>query len=186
MESAYRIGLIGSAGLGKGSLSEKIASKLDIVFLRSKDITRPVLKEYGYDFDRNSECVERFLSEKDLEYAIVDKKINQEKWMSANGFVTDRTTLECFAYALLSVEKYTPDEMAMLERICRENMGNYTHLFYFPYKNGWLEDNGVRTVNTFFQWKIDMLVRGLISDWGINAIEVHSEAEVNSALGIAG
>ena len=171
----YRIGLIGSAGLGKSSIATEIGKRLDIVFLRSKDITRPLLKERGYDYEK-CECVEKFLSEKEIEYEIVDKKINQEQLMTG-GFITDRTTLECFAYALLSVERYSPDEISMLERICKDNMQKYTHLFYFPYKNGWLENNGVRTVNKYFQWKIDMIIRGLVNDWGLNNVVVLNSKE---------
>ena len=170
----YRLGLIGSAGLGKSGVAERLSIELGIGFLRSKDITRPLLKERGYDKDAY-DCVEKFLSEKELEYEIVDKKMRYEQLMSS-GFVTDRTTLECFAYALLSVESYAPDEMSMLERICRENMANYTHLFYFPQKDGWLEPNGVRTMNSFFQWKIDMLIRGLVQDWGLGVVTVGSDA----------
>ena len=173
----YRIGLIGSAGLGKSNIATEVGKKLDIVFLRSKDITRPLLKELGYDYDK-CECVEKFLSEKEIEYDIVDKKIHQEDLMTG-GFVTDRTTLECFAYALLSVDKYCEDEISLLEKVCRENMSKYTHLFYFPYKNGWLENNGVRTVNTYFQWKIDMLIRGLLKDWGIEAVTVEGDDKVD-------
>ena len=162
----YRIGLIGSAGLGKSGVATEVAKKMGIPFLRSKDITRPLLKELGYDYD-SCECVEKFLSSKDIEYSIVDKKVRQEQLLEKDGFITDRTTLECFAYALLSVDKYGEDEISTLERVCKENMKLYSHLFYFPYKGGWLESNGVRTVNTYFQWKIDMLIRGLIEDWGI-------------------
>lgn len=167
----YRIGLIGSAGLGKSSVAAEVGKSLGVAFLKSKDITRPLLEARGYDSAR-CECVEKFLSEKEMEYEIVDKKINHEQLMTG-GFITDRTTLECFAYALLSVEKYSSDEIAMLERICKDNMRKYTHLFYFPYGDGWLEDNGIRTVNTYFQWKIDMLIRGLVKDWGIEVIEVN-------------
>ena len=172
MADIYKIGLIGSAGLGKSGVATEIGKALDIVFLKSKDITRPLLNARGYDVSK-CECVEKFLSEKEIEYEIVDRKINQEQLMTG-GFVTDRTTLECFAYSLLSVEKYSPDEISMLERICRENMANYTHLFYFPYRNGWLEDNGIRTVNTYFQWKIDMIIRGLLEDWGVHAVEMEA------------
>ena len=72
----------------------------------------------------------------------------------------------------MSVEDYEPDEISMLYRICKGNMQNYTHLFYFPYGNGWLEPNGVRTVHEYFQRKIDMLIRCLISDWKIDVTVV--------------
>ena len=176
----YRIGLIGSAGLGKSGVAEQVGKKLDIVFIKSKDITRPVLTAYGYDV-KKGDYVEKFLSEKELESEIVAKKMNQERWMS-DGFVTDRTTLECFAYALLSVEKYSKEEIEELERKCRENMANYTHLFYFPQRNGWLEDNGLRTVNVFFQWKIDMIIRGLLHDWGIPFTTIETDNPAKEIL----
>ncbi len=169
----HKIGFIGSAGLGKSGLATKIGKELGIMFLRSKDITRPLLQELGYDYEK-CECVEKFLSQKEFEYDIVDKKIHQESLMTG-GFITDRTTLECFAYALLSVEHYASDEISLLEKICRENMPKYTHLFYFPYTGGWFEENGVRTVNTFFQWKIDMIIRGLINDWNLSNVIVVPE-----------
>ena len=118
----YRIGLIGSAGIGKSGVADKVANRFGIPFLRSKDITRPLLADRGFSQDK-CECVEKFLSDKELEYEIVDKKIRHEQLMSS-GFVTDRTTLECFAYSLLSVEDYEPDEISMLERICKGNMQN--------------------------------------------------------------
>lgn len=173
MNNIYKIGLIGSAGIGKSSIALEISKKLDLVFLKSKDITRPILKKYGYDYSIG-ECVEKFLSKKEIEFEIVDTRTYQESLLTG-GFVTDRTTLECFAYALLSVEKYVDDEIALLEKICCDNMKNYTHIFYFPYKNGWLEDNGLRTVNTFFQWKIDLIIRGLLDDWGVEAIPVNHD-----------
>ena len=178
----YRIGLIGSAGLGKSGIATELAKKLGIAFLRSKDTTRPILKELGYDYDK-CECVEKFLSDKDIEYSIVEKKTRQEQLLRDSGFITDRTTLECFAYALLSVDKYEQDEIALLEKVCKENMSQYTHLFYFPYKGGWLEANGIRTVNTYFQWKIDMLIRGLIEDWGINVITIPQDGDKADFIG---
>ena len=176
----YRIGFIGSAGLGKGNTATELGKRLGVPFLMSKDITRPILKANGYDYDK-CKCVEKFLSDKELEYEIVDRKINGEN-LATNGFVTDRTTLECFAYALLSVENYEEDEIAMLERICREHMANYTHLFYFPYGNGWLEENGVRTVNTYFQWKIDAIIKALIEEWGLKVVSVPKEERLEYML----
>lgn len=177
---SYKIGLIGSAGIGKSSVATELSKRLDLIFLKSKDITRPILKKYNFDYNEGI-SVEKFLSEKEIEFEIVDKRTYQESLLPG-GFITDRTTLECFAYALLSVEKYADDEIALLERICNENMKNYTHIFYFPYKNGWLEDNGLRTVNTFFQWKIDLIIRGLLDDWGIEAITINADNPVEFVL----
>lgn len=176
----YKIGLIGSAGIGKSSIASELSKKIDVIFLKSKDITRPILKKYNFNYSEGI-AVEKFLSEKDIESEIVNKRIYQESLLTG-GFITDRTTLECFAYALLSVETYSDDEISLLEQICYENIKKYTHIFYFPYKNGWLEDNGLRTVNSFFQWKIDLIIRGLLDDWGIEAITVKAENPIEFIL----
>jgi hypothetical protein len=176
MNNIFKIGLIGSAGIGKSSIAYEVSKKLDLCFLKSKDITRPILKKYGYDYS-TGECVEKFLSKKEIEFEIVDKRTYQESLLTG-GFITDRTTLECFVYALLSVEKYVDDEITLLEKICYENMKHYSHIFYFPYKNGWLEDNGLRTVNTFFQWKIDLIIRGLLDDWSVDVIPINHDNPV--------
>lgn len=161
----YKIGLIGSAGIGKSNVAFSISEINKIPFLKSKDITRPIIQKYGFDY-KSSVCIEKFLSRKEIEQEIVEKRIYQESLLR-EGFITDRTTLECFAYALLSVEKYTDAELFMLEKRCKEHLSEYTHLFYFSQKNGWLEENGIRTVNTYFQWKIDLIIRGLLDDWKI-------------------
>jgi adenylate kinase family enzyme len=180
MNNILKIGLIGSAGIGKSSIATELSKKLDLIFLKSKDITRPIMKKYNYDYS-SGEYIEKFLSKKDIEFEIVDSRTCQESLLKG-GFITDRTTLECFAYALLSVEKYADDEIIMLERICKENMKNYTHIFYFPSQNGWLEDNGIRTVNTYFQWKIDLIIRGLLDDWNVNAITINDDNPIKFIL----
>lgn len=170
-----RIGLIGSAGLGRSTFALNISKAKDIMFLRSKDITRPILKKHGYVYGRDIP-VEMFLSKKEIEWELVDERIYAESLLSG-GFVTDRTTLECFCYALLNVEHYSDEEIRMLEKLCKENMNKYTKLFYFPYKNGWLEDNGLRTTSVYFQWKVDMMIRGLLTDWDIHYLVVPEKSE---------
>lgn len=165
MDDIFKIGLVGCAGLGKSTVAEKISNEKKIVFLRSKDITRPILKKYKYVY--GDEPVELFLSRKEIEYEIIDERIYAEELL-CGGFITDRTTLECFCYAMLNINKYSDDEIKMLEKICRANADKYTHIFYFPYQTGWFEDNGLRTTSVYFQWKIDILIRGILADWKIN------------------
>ena len=166
-----KIGLIGTAGLGKSGTARKLSEALNLPLLLSKEITRPILAEHGYDYSKGT-CVERFLSRKEIEFEIVNERVLKESQLKEQGFVTDRTTLECFAYALLSVENYTSDEIAMLEQFCRSNMKCYTDVFYFPYNKGWFEENGVRTTSTYFQWKIDCIIRGLLADWSVSHIAI--------------
>jgi len=166
----YKIGLIGSAGLGKSTFASYVGKELGLYFLKSKDITRPILKKYGYVYGSGM-CVEKFLARREIEFALVDERIYNEKLLSG-GFITDRTTLECFCYAMLNIEHYSEDEIKMLETLCKSNMSTYTHLYYIPRTAGWIEDNGLRTVSSYFQWKVDMLIRGVLQDWNIKCIKV--------------
>lgn len=165
-----KIGLIGAAGLGRSTFANEISKEKNLIFLPSKNITRPILKKYNWQYGEGG-CVEKFLAKKDIEFELVSERIYQESLLVC-GFITDRTTLECFCYALLRAEEYSDNDLSILEKLCKENMKKYTHLFYFPYQCGWFERNGTRTSSTYFQWKIDMMIRGLLNDWKVKYIQV--------------
>jgi len=156
--ASHRIGLVGSAGLGKSTVASLLSARLSIPFLRSKDITRPILSEYGYD---GGQFIERFLSKPDIERRIIDDRIRMED-AHGDGFVTDRTTVECLAYALLGVEQYDDEQMDAVKNDCFGHLASYTSLFLFSNDGGWLESNGVRTINRFFQWKMEMVINELM------------------------
>lgn len=168
-----KIGLLGCAGCGKGYAAQRLSKELNIPYLKSKDITRPILEKYDYKYDENN-FVEKFLSKKDIEFQIVDQRIFEEDLLSC-GFVTDRTTVECFCYAFLNLCSYSEEEFGLLENLCKKSIKKYDYLFYFPKEGSWLENNGIRTTNGNLQWKIDMLIRGVIQDWDLNAIEIPVE-----------
>lgn len=169
-----KIGLIGCSGLGKSFISFELSKKLGIPFLSSKEITRPILKKFDFRYGDDG-FVENFLSEKDIEFELVDSRIESENRFKKEGFVTDRTTLECFCYAFLSLQTYTEDEFSLLEMICKTNMTNYTHLFKIPINAGWLEENGVRTLNAHLQRHIDILIQSVIEEWDVSVQTVPLE-----------
>ena len=169
----YRIGLIGCAGLGKSTLASKISSELQIPFLNSKGITRPVLQKYCYEY--SDDCfVEKFLAKKEIENEIVSRRLEEESILSS-GFITDRTTLECFCYSFLSITSYTNDDFKLLEKICKKKKKNYTDLYFIPISSGWYESNGIRTININFQRMIEMLINGVILDWSVPVKRIPEE-----------
>lgn len=157
------IGFLGCAGCGKGHVAAKLSQKLKIPYLNSKDITRPVLKKYGYEY-REDNYVEKFLSRKSPQFQIVDQRIYQQSLLSG-GFITDRTTLQCFAYSFLNLCSYTAEQFQLLQKMCRQNLNKFDVLYYFQQQGSWIQDNGLRTKDINLQWKIDILIRGLIQDW---------------------
>ena len=170
LKRPYKIGLIGCAGLGKSTFATEISKKLCIPFLNSKGITRPVLKRQGWD-SATGTYVEKILARKEIEFEIVSRRLEEESFLQG-GFVTDRTTLECFCYSFLSLFTYTKEDLQLLEKTCKGNMKNYTHLFFVPLKEAWYEENGIRTTDLNFQRMVDLIIRGVISDWGISVVEI--------------
>ena len=168
-----KIGLIGCPGTGKTTLAFKLSNSLDIPMILSKTFTKQILERDNYDYAPNK-FVEHFLAQKDREFELVKGRIKAEN--ESRGFITDRTTLEQFAYSLLNIESYSNDDIVELETICRDNMSNYTHLFYLP-RVKQIRDNGIRTVNTFFQMKIDFIIRGIIDDWRISVQKLPNDIQ---------
>lgn len=174
-----KIGLLGCAGLGKSTIAGEVSSRLSLPVLNSKDITRPILARNGYCYGNG--FVEVFLSRSDIEREIVCKRLEEEELLSC-GFVTDRTTLECFCYAFLGLDTYGEGEFELLERACKGNMKKYTHLYLLPFGKGWFVENGVRTVNLHFQRHMDMVIRGVVEDWGIPARKIPADRETASSI----
>ena len=65
-----KIGILGCSGLGKSAIGTSLSESLNIPFLSSKDITRPILKKFDYRYSEN-DYVEYFLSRKEIEFELV-------------------------------------------------------------------------------------------------------------------
>jgi adenylate kinase family enzyme len=168
-----KIGLIGAGGCGSTTVASNIANELNIKFIRSSDFTRGILKRDGYDYEPNS-FVEKFLAEKKREFELIDLRIDAEH--QQDDFITDRTTLENYVYALDSIQNYSTDELNIIHCKCWVNMKRYTHLFYLPRKDN-LKDNKLRTLNVFYQRNIDYLIQGVIKDWGLEVQQLPDNIE---------
>lgn len=171
---SQRIALIGSAGVGKSSFADAIAKELNLHFVRSKDITRPILKKYG--FTRHSGIkVEEFLGKAEIESEILFNRVRLENEFYEKGFITDRSALECFAYALLNASYNNATDLAILEQECRNSMARYSSVFHLPANAGWLTDNGIRTIDENFQRIVDYTICGIANSWGIKYFTIPEE-----------
>lgn len=163
-----KIGLIGCAGCGKGFVANILSDKFKLPYLSSKDITRPILKQMGYVYSQGN-YVQNFLSKKDIQFRIVDQRVYEQSLLTC-GFVTDRTTLQCLSYAFLNLQSYSKQQFQILKNICLQDLKQFDYLFYFPVRFSWLQQNQLRTMDFNFQWKIDMIIRGLIQDLNISNV----------------
>ena len=180
MGNNLRIGLLGCPGSGKTTVASKLAEELNIPFLSSRSITQQILDRDKFDFVSGM-YVEKFLATKHREFELVENKISIEN--KSDSFVTDRTTLEQFAYALLEIHQYDDNEIKDLQKKCQNHLKTYTHLFYFKRSDD-IKKNGIRTTNKWFQMKVDYLIMGLIKEWGIGVYEVKGDvSEIVSIIG---
>jgi adenylate kinase family enzyme len=168
-----KIGLIGAGGCGSTTVASIVSNELNVKFIKSSDFTRGILKRDGYDYEQDS-FVERFLADKKREFELIDLRIVSEH--QQDSFITDRTTLENYVYALDSIQNYSIDELNVLHCKCWKNMKRYTHLFYLPRKDD-IKDNKLRTLNIFYQRKIDYLIQSVLKDWGLNVIELPKDID---------
>jgi len=158
-----RLGIIGSAGTGKSGLGLSVAKKLDIQFLAAKDITRPILEKKGYDW--SSEIfVEKFLALEVCQKEILAKTVETQSEYSS--FVTDRTSIDLAAYAILELQK----EVEIVDEIinaCRSHANTYTHLIFCPWGIVPIEDNKVRTINPWYQFAVHSVMMGILMEWDV-------------------
>ena len=169
MSGQFRIGLIGCAGNGRKTLAAEASSCLGIPLLQSSSITGSILRRDGYDY-LSGEPVEKFLSMREEE--IVARRIESEDAM--DSFISDRTVIDCLAYYMLTAERRDDSRFEEMERLVLSHLPRYTHLFYIPPNTSKLVDNGVRTLSRGFQQMVDWMLRGMISDYGLDVIMLKS------------
>lgn len=177
MQRKFKIAMLGTAGTGRTTVALEISKKLNIPFLASSSITKPILERDGFSYSSGL-FVEKFLSVKNRELEIIGKKIELES--HCDEFITDRTTLDNFAYLFLNIEQYSDVEVEQVRKLCFDNMCKYSHLFYFSRTNKPIKNNGVRTVNKWFQMQVDFIIQGLVKEWDITAYEVVNMDEKQS------
>ena len=166
----YRIGIVGASGTGKSSFAESLAAELGIPFLKSKDITQQILVRDGYDYSSGIQ-IERFLSHTRRQGEILRRTLEQQ---SVEQFVTDRTVVDLAAYALIEMNS---DESTVnhIYETCRKSIEMYTHLFFCPFMDTTITDNGKRTLNPWYQRLVHTIERGVMEDWSKGYWLIESE-----------
>lgn len=160
--SHLRIGLVGCAGTGKTTLSERLSVALNLPCLRAKEITEEILVRDGYDYAAGIQ-VERFLAHMGRQSEMLRKTIEQQ---DIPRFVSDRTLVDLAAYMVVELRDEDAEKSKEIFDICRKNVGNYSHLFVCPWREGPLSANNRRTLNPWYQRMIHLVEIGLLNEWG--------------------
>lgn len=174
------IGIAGVHGTGKTSLAREAAEKLGFHFCKTS--VADVYKRLGKDpavrmtFDERMDCQIEILNELRIE------------WQSYAGenAIADRTPIDLMVYALADVDSYdvlTKDQEARLALYLGNCLGTYVKFFdkiavtpnVILAKPG--ETDKVRANMSWgYCFKFDALVRGILSQNGIEFTSIRSES----------
>jgi len=162
-----KIGVLGSHDTGKTTLAFSLCSKL-----KSKHLFVGFVEESVRECPFPINQMTNFLSQ----YWILNRQINYEieKHERYNVIVTDRTTIDNFAYALRASKngKISSENLEILRIKSRHWANTYNFLFYTKIPKKKLEDDGFRDTTKGFQLEIDQIIQDLIRDWKLEVTEL--------------
>jgi hypothetical protein len=186
-KKTYRIGIVGSAGVGKSSLGLELSQKLDIPFLSSKEITMGLLNGDGYNYLSGIQ-VERCLAQGGRQDKIFKLTVDAEK--KEKSFVADRTVIDLMAYVIAEIYYSDPQKVTKCFEKYQKEASKYTHLFFCSWGKLPLVDNKIRTLNPWYQFIIHSLELQILNTWDLKYHVLKSAdtderlAEISKALGI--
>jgi len=170
----YRIGIFGCAGTGKSTVGEALATKLDIPFYASKDITKEILERDGYDYGGGIQ-VEKFLAAGGRQIEIMERTLEVQE--ADKDWITDRTLLDLASYAVLELAYSDTKLLRKIYDRCEQNIGIYTHLFLAPWTDVTPNQNQKRTLNPWYQFQIHSMVVSLVRQWGVECHVLEEDGE---------
>ena len=154
-----RIAIIGAQGTGKTTLAKAASDELGLPLICEGAREISALLEVRSP-DRANLNLAKFLQQ-----AILIRQIFLEKYMG--HFVSDRSTVDCFAYWQKLIGKdIEPEVTELYEKLARENTGHYQLLVFCPIEFP-LKDDSFRYTDQHFQREIDDLLRACIKNWGL-------------------
>ena len=168
-----KIAFVGSAGTGRDIVARDVASRLKLKCL--PNITQKILTEEGFFGNDRTITVEKFLAQNGRQQRLLSQKINLE--LLEDGFIVPRSTVDLAVYYL--IEQHDMVDISVvcgyIER-CRKHMEIYSHVFFFPRSPlEKIENNGIRTMNPWYQFIIHSIAKTLLDEWKVPYYEVNGE-----------
>ena len=178
MGKIMKIGIMGSGGSGKTITGFSLAEDLGYDFLASRSITSGILKRDGFD---HSVQVEKFIAQDQRQKEIMELLIERES--NNSMFITDRTSIDVAAYALVEMKNSDPKKLSEILEMCKNHAKSYTHLFVCPWAGIDLRRNNLsRTINPHYQLLIHEAQIGLLVDWELNFKLLNKNNKIGSDL----
>jgi len=160
-----RIAISGAAGTGKSTLAEAIAKQLRIGFIPEG------VREWFTKNDKNFKTMtpEDFMM---MQHDLLGEKINLEACLV--NFIVDCSTAEGAAYVLRwSSRTISEYEVKVYVNKCREHCSTYDLICFLP-RSIPLVDDGVRSSNDNYNYSMNCMIKGVLTDWGIPYYTVRS------------
>ncbi len=147
-----RIGICGSASVGKTTLAHALA----------RDLSLPCLREEMRDYLESSGSDLTLLPSTDVELILLHLwQQRQEKESIAGGFVADNCAIDFAAYALYYGCLSDRSRDALLTQALR-NLDRYHAIFLLPWGVLPYEQDGIRPANPHLQLRYHYLLEGLL------------------------
>lgn len=147
---ALRIAVIGSHGVGKTTLAERLAAGLGVTFI--PESARVVAHTHGY--------AEPSMNSMEFQQLCLQEQIYAERTNRAGGFVTDRGLVDYLVYPLvLGTFGGRPEQLdSYMMRILDVSFDAYTHVVYVPVTLPLVPD-GFRSTSRAYQKAVDTMLR---------------------------
>lgn len=157
-----RVALTGASGVGKTTIANEIARIYGIPFMSSSmsDIVLDTKLKPQSELISNATQVNEvnLLSARAKMYA---EHVN---------FVTDRSPIDSIAYYIHKLStKVSISSIDVFRGMANKALENITHLIYIDYDatmiQTWpIQDNGKRVKNSYFQWMMGMVIKGVLTE----------------------
>ena len=169
-----RIAFAGSAGTGRDIVAKEVAGRLGFEYL--PNITQKILRDEGFFGTDRTMPVEKFLAQNGRQQRLLSQKIDLEI-LEKEKFVVPRSTVDLAVYYLIEQHDVVDfDKTGDYVERCRKHMESYTHVFFFPRsKSDKMENNGIRTMNPWYQFIVHSIVKTLLDEWEVPYYEVKGD-----------
>jgi nicotinamide riboside kinase len=159
-----RIAITGSAGTGKTTLAQALATHLGVPYI--PDYVEVVLKE---EAGGTWKGVRDTRLRKNIRLQAIEKKMKAET--EAEAFVSDKSVVDYLAYWILNQAEFeTKEQNWGIVELIQPHVHRYTHRLILPFRAD-IEWGENRNTDPFHNYKLSAMKRGLFDQFGVPVIE---------------